>query len=280
MARALGVPVDGQQPAPAESTPAPTLPAPIDVELDGRRYTHDQLRQLLSQGSDYTKKTQALAEQTRAFQEQQKQLQSQAQALAQVLPYIQPEIQRLQQALQEVPQPDAALIDSNPQEYLRQQQRWQAALQEQQRLGQLNALQSQAQAQAMQRQVDAANEELAQEFPGWRDPKERAAWQQEIVDWALSDKGGYNRNELMGLTDARHLRTMMKAMQFDRWVAGVKTSAPPTIVGTVVRGVPPPPAPTAQVQQAEAQFDKRPNVRSGAALLSARRASNGGSLAR
>jgi hypothetical protein len=190
-----------------------------------------------------------------------------------VLPIIQPEIARLQAALQDVPAPDMALIETNPQEYLRQQSRWQAALQEQQRLATLGNMQSEAQARAQQQQVDQANQELAREFPQWGDPKQRSAWQQEIVDWALA-KGGYSRDDLRGLTDARHLRTMMKAMQFDRWVGGARTQAPPS-AGMVVRGTAPPPAQTAQVQRAESAFDARPSVRAGAALLAARRGTNG-----
>jgi hypothetical protein len=264
MARALGVEAPpGAQPPPAESTPGP------DIELDGRRYRADELRRLINEGGDYTKKTQALAEQQRSFGEQQRQLQMQTQALAQVLPYIQPEIARLTAALQDVPVPDRSLVESNPQEYLRQQVRFEDALREQQRLAGLNQLQSEAQARAAQQRLEQANEQLAKDFPSWRDPKERAAWQQEIVDWAL-EKGGYSRDELKGLTDARHLRTMIKALQFDRWMSGAQTSAPASLAAPV-RGMPPPPSPSAQVQQAQQAFDTKPSIRSGAALLGARR---------
>jgi hypothetical protein len=264
MARALGMPEAGLAP-PAESTPD------AGIEFEGRRYSRDELRNQLSMAADYTKKTQALADQSR-------QVQAQVEALAQVLPIIQPEIQRLQQALQDVPLPDPALIEQNPQEYLRQQRRYEQMLGEQRRLATLGTIQSEAQARAMQAQVAQANEQLAREFPQWGDPAMRAAWQQDIVNWAL-EKGGYTHNELKGLTDARHLKLMMKAMNFDRMVNGVRTQAPPSATGAVVRGVPPPPAPAAQVQRAEQAFEARPSVRNGAALLAARR-SGGNGLAR
>jgi hypothetical protein len=266
MARALGVPDAGLAPgAPAESTPD------AGIEFEGRRYSRDELRNQLSMAADYTKKTQQLAEHGR-------QVQAQAEALAQVLPLIQPEIQRLQQALQGIPQPDPALIEQNPQEYLRQQSRYEQSLAEQRRLAQLGSMQSEAHARAMQQQVEQSNQQLAQEFPQWGDPATRSAWQQDIVNWAL-EKGGYTRDELRGLTDARHLKLMMKAMQLDRLIGGVQTRAPATITGQVVRGVPPPPAPAQQVQRAEQAFEARPSVRNGAALLAARR-SGGNGLAR
>ena len=266
MARALGVPEGGVAPPTTGAEGAATgFAAPI--EFDGRRFSPDELRTLVSQGTDYTKKTQALAEQAR-------QVQAQAEALAQVLPVIQPEIARLQAALQDVPPPDHSLIDTNPQEYLRQQSRWQQAMAEQQRLAQLGSLQTEAQQRAMAQQVEQANQELARDFPAWGDPAQRSQWQQEIVNWAL-DKGGYNRDELRGLTDARHLRTMMKAMQFDRMLAGARTTAPPTINGAAVRGVPPPAPQSALVQQAETAFEARPTIRTGASLLNARRGGNG-----
>jgi hypothetical protein len=269
MARALGVPDGAAQQPPADSTPGP------EIELDGRRYTTSQLRDLINGGSDYTKKTQALAAERAAFQTQQQQLQSQADALAQVLPFIQPEIARLQQALQDVRPPDASLIDSNPQEYIRQQRMWEDGMREQQRLAGLNQLQTQAQQRAAEQRLNAANEALAKEFPAWGDPAQRASWQQEIVNWAL-EKGGYSRADLTGLTDARHLKTMIKALQFDRMIAGVRTAAPMSVNGAALRGQAPPPAASAQVQRAEDAFDARPSVRSGAALLLARR----GGLAR
>lgn len=266
MAQALGVPVDQLrgQVQQATAPPAGSEAAATEFEFDGRRYAADELRALIREGGAFTQKTQALAA-------QQRQVQAQAEALAQVLPYIQPEIQRLTQSIQQVPLPDNSLIETNPQEYLRQQAHYAEAVREQQRLAGLTQLQAEAHNRAMAQQVEAANAQLAQEFPQWADPKTRSQWQQDIVAWA-TDKGGYTHDQLRGLTDAAHLRTMIKAMQFDRWVANVKTAAPaPQLRTAPVRGQAPPPAPAAQVQAAEQAFDQRPNVRNAAALLSARR---------
>ncbi|HEY2416805.1 MAG TPA: hypothetical protein VGH84_02725 [Steroidobacteraceae bacterium] len=256
--RALGV--SGEAPAPAEAA---------TIELEGQRYSPAQLREYISKATDYTQKTQDLANRQRALAEQ-------ANALAQVLPYIQPELARLGEILQGARLPDPALAQTDPTRYVQERAAYDAAVAEQQRLGQLTALQADAHNRAMEQQVAQANEALAKEFPFWADEKDRLAAQQQIVAWA-TDKGGYQRDELRGLTDARHLKTMMKAMMFDRWVSGTKTAAPAPQIAAPVRGARPPPLPAARMQQAEQNFDTAPTIRNATALLGARR---GNGLAR
>ena len=261
MAKALGLPEGATPPTPsAESTPA--APMAATVEIDGRSFTHDQLRTLIGQGTDYTRKTQALAEQGR-------QLQAQQEALAAVLPYIQPELARVQQQIAGVAAPDASLIDSAPQEYLRQLAAYQSAQAEQQRLGQLGQLQQAAMQRALAQKVEESNAALAQQFPQWGDPATRSVWQREIGQWAMQ-KAGFQHQELQGLADHRQLLTMMKAMMWDRMVDGAKTSAP--VQRAPARGAAPPPAPAQAVSDAEAAFGDRPNIRNAAMLLAARRA--------
>ncbi len=88
----------------------------------------------------------------------------------------------------------------------------------------------------MEQQVAAGNEQLAREMPFWGDPQQRLAAQQQIVEWATS-KGGYTRAELSGLSSPHHLKAMMKAALFDRWVESAKTGAPTQTVA-VARGMP------------------------------------------
>jgi len=260
MERALGVPGG----APPEGAPAaPTIDGTA-VEIEGQRYTTQQLREAVLKSADYTKKSQELADQRRSLAAQQE-------ALATVLPYIQPELQRLAQTVQGVARPDAALLETDPQRYLRELAQYEASREEQGRLGNLTALQQQAHERAMAQQVAAANEQLAKEFPFWSDPTERAQAQRQIVEWATT-KGGFTQDELRGLTSPHHLKAMMKAAMFDRWVEGAKTAAPAQRLQAPVRGAPPPPAPTERVQVAEQAFDAKANVRNAAALLAARRA--------
>lgn len=255
IAKALGL-----EGAPAtDSAAVPEMPA---IEVDGRRMTAEEVRRAVSMAADYTKKTQALAEAQRQFQAQQE-------ALATVLPYIQPELARLQQQIAGIPRPDPKLIETNHQEYLRQFAAWQAAQDEQGRLGQLQTLQHQAAERALAARVEESNRELAKQFPDWADPQRRSEWQQKIAEWAM-DRGGFQRQELAQLADHRQLTVLMKAMMFDRMIAGAKTSAP--VRAAPVRGQTPPPAPTERVSSAEQAFEAKPSIRNATQLLTARRA--------
>jgi hypothetical protein len=273
MEAALGLP-GAITPAPPESTPPPAAAAPMSgtVEIDGRHYTPAELREAIGKATDYTKKTQDIATRDR-------QLQEQAQALALVLPHIQPELEKLYQTVnQPLQRPDLALLETDPRQYFHAQAAYERAVAEQQRIGNLNVLQQQAQNRAMEQQVAAGNEQLAREMPFWGDPQQRLAAQQQIVEWATS-KGGYTRAELSGLSSPHHLKAMMKAALFDRWVESAKTGAPTQTVA-VARGIAPPPAPSERVRAATDAFEQKADFRTGAALLAARRAAQTNGSAR
>ena len=269
IAKALGLEQGAAPAAPIDGVPAAETPTDGVYTIDGHRVTAAQIRTAMGQAADYTRKTQELAQ-------QRQQLQQQAEALATVLPHIQPELAKLGQQLQGAAPPDPRMIDTDPQGYLRQFAAYQAATAEQQRLGTLTQLQQQAYERSMSQQVEAGNKMLSEKYEFWRDDASRSAVQRDIARWAES-KGGYTRQELQGLSDPRHVESMMKAMMFDRMVEGAKTTAPKPVQTAQVRGVRPPPAAAAQVQQAEQAFEARPNARNAAALLSARRSNANGS---
>jgi hypothetical protein len=275
MERALGVPgvapPEGGEPAATPGAPAPIDGSFGEIEIEGQKLRSlEEVRAFAQRKSaDYTQKTQEIAQARQALAQQQ-------QALATVLPYIQPELQRLGEMLQRADtaqMPDPALAQTDPTQYVQLRAAYDAAQAEQQRLGSLTSLQQQAHERAMAQQVATANEQLAAEYPFWRDPQQRLEAQNQIVDWATS-KGGFTRDELRGLADPRHLKLMMKARAYDHWVEGARTTAPPQRLAAPPRGAPPPPAPTARVQEAATAFDSRPNFRTGAALLAARRANS------
>ena len=269
IAKALGLEQGAAPAAPIDGAPAAETPTDGVYTIDGHRVTAAQIRTAMGQAADYTRKTQELAQ-------QRQQLQQQAEALATVLPHIQPELAKLGQQLQGAAPPDPRLIDSDPQGYLRQFAAYQAATAEQQRLGTLTQLQQQAYERSMSQQVEAGNKMLSEKYEFWRDDAQRSTVQRDIARWAES-KGGYTRQELQGLSDPRHVESMMKAMMWDRMVEGAKTRAPQPVQTAQVRGVRPPPAPAAQVTAMEQAFDAAPNARNAAALLSARRSNANGS---
>jgi hypothetical protein len=260
--RALGVQPPGSTPEAAPADPNDTA----IIEIEGQRLkTLDEVREFAR------KKSAHFTQQMQAVNERDRQVRAQQEALATVLPYIQPELARLAQIVQQAPpRPDATLANTDPGRYVQERAVYEAAMEEQQRLGNLTQLQQQAANRAMEQQVAAANEQLAKEIDGWADPRERAQLQQEIVDWATT-KGGFSKDELRGLASPHHLMTMMKAAMYDNMVSGARSSAPPQRLQAPVRGAPPPPAPSERIQQAQQAFEERSNIRTAAALLAARR---------
>lgn len=268
MEKALGLPGAPPPPTAPDVAGDGAISLGEGIEIEGQRLkTLDDVREFARRKQvDYSQKTRELATQRQALQQQQE-------ALATVLPYIQPELARLQATVQNAPaRPDPSLINTDPAQYLRERAVYESAMEEQNRLAGLTTLQQQAQARAMEQAVAAANETLAKEFPFWANPEERAAAQNQIVEWATT-KGGFSKDELRGLTSPHHLKAMMKAALFDRWLESAKTSAP--VSTSPVRGQAPPPALSERIQGATEAFQNKPDFRTGAALLAARRGTNG-----
>ena len=265
---AAALEAQGQTEAPAAAEGTPT-----SYQINGRSYEAAEVHKALAEYGDYTRKTQALAAQQRQVQDQARQLSALAEqhkAFETVLPLLQPELNRLASSFQLAPQPDMALLETDPQGYLRQLAQHQASQAELQRLQQIMGVQTQAQQRSLAQAVDKANAVLSEKYPVWRDPAQREVLQNQIVEWATT-KGGFSRDELKNLADHRHLETMMKAAMYDRLSEGAKTRAPAQMAPAA--GAPPPPPAPARVRDAEAAFAAKPDWRTGAALLGARRAS-------
>jgi hypothetical protein len=258
----LGPPTAGGSYLEAPSVPAQPGAGMAGMEIGGRYYDAEAIRRGFMMNADYTTKTQELARQRQAVEQQQ-------QALATVLPYIQPEIEAVRQRLEGVAKPDPALIETNPQEFLRQRDRWEASQLEQQRLAGLTQMQSEASQRVFAQQVEAGHRALVAEFPEWANEATRTAWQTRLAEWG--EGNGYSRAEMRQLADPRQVKLMMKAMVLDSMQAGTLTRSPAAPTSFAPRGAPPPAAPAAAVQRASDAFDARPDWRTGAALLAARR---------
>jgi hypothetical protein len=271
LAKALGLEpgtLPPSSPGANDGVPPPGSAANANFEYEGQRYTAEQLQSAIRQTRDYTQKTMALADAQRALTEKES-------ALATVLQVIGPEYRALQQRIQDVPTPDQSLVETNPQEYLRQFAAYNAAQADRARLGQMDALQRQAFERHISSQVEAGNKVLAEKYDFWRDDATRSSVQRDIANWALS-KGGYSRQELLGVADPKHVETMMKAMMFDQMVDGAKTTRPVQPTAAPARGAAPPPPPAQRVADAEKAFTDTPNLRNAVSLLGARRQGGNG----
>lgn len=257
MTRALGL-----KPEPTETSDEAAAPEPGDgLDLDGKRWSHDQLREQIRLAADYTYKTSQVAQQRQEIEQQRA-------ALAQFMPLIQPELERMHQQMAQVAYPDPALRHTDPAAYWDQVARFQDAQVSQARLLQMQQMQLQARDAALAQQVEEGNRTLAQKYSFWADPVQRQQVQNWVKEWAVT-QGGFTHDELRGLSNPKHLEALLKAASFDAHVANTRTSAPQPTVRRAPMGSAPPPRPAEVVQSAAAAFEAKPNWQNGAALLTA-----------
>jgi len=265
----------GQQQQGSEPQPAPTNAylqgVPLTIEGQQRHFTVPELTDAVSKASDYTRKTQQLAEQARTINER-------AQTIDQLLPILIPEIERQLQAMDGggFAEPDWIALSADPAEYARQNAAWrvhqQQREQERGRLTQIMQANQQREAQQRAERVRVSHAELVRTLPGWGDEKTRNQLIGEMRAWGA--KNGFPAAELDQIVEARHIRTIAWAMIGQRMAEGARTA---TLQVPQVRrgGAPAAPAPAA-VRNAEERFAATPNVKSGVGLLMARRAAQRG----
>jgi len=166
--------------------------------------------------SDYRIKTSQTAEQARAAQAQFAQAQAMQQHYGQQLQQYQARLAQMQPA-----QPDPALIDSDPVNYLRQQQAWQAwqgqMTQAQAESEALYAQQAQQAQQFANRRLSAEAQALAKALPEFADSTKAPATKAEIAKYLV--KAGFSEQEVGGVADHRAVVLARKAMLYDQMMA-------------------------------------------------------------
>ena len=196
------------------------------VKVDGKdvEVTLDELQQGYSRTQDYTRKTQALAQERKAAQAEFEQVRQERQQYAQLLGALQ---QQLAQA-EEIPVKMDALYESDPIEWVRQrelqrerQERKQAINAEQQRLAQIQQAEQQ---QAMKQYLESQKDALLNVVPQLRDPKVAS---QEKGRWVEAGKSiGFSEQELNGVTDHRFLLALKTIADYNGAVAKRKQVKP------------------------------------------------------
>lgn len=184
----------------------------VKVGDDEVQVTLDELINGYSRQSDYTRKTQAIAEQRRAVEELEQQYAQQIQAVQQIA-------QRLQQQ-PDIPEPNIdwqRLYDEDPIAWVRERElardrqvqrdirarELQAVEQEQQRMQQVQF----AQALEGQRQL------LTELIPEWKDPDTAKAEKAAIREFAVKELG-FSDEDIRQAYDARIVSALRKSWQF------------------------------------------------------------------
>lgn len=193
---------------------------------------------------DYTRKTQALADERRKMQADFASRAAQLNSAAEtILPYL--------------PQaPDPALAQSDPYEYTAQKARYEET---QQAIAQTLQAQQQHQAEELNRMKRESVEYFTSGYnPEWKTPKDfMDKGYRPMMDYAVSK--GFTKEELSTVVDKRMLEVLWEAKQFRDLSAGkpkVKVKAPPR----VTKAAPKKPQ-LGAVQQAEQRFAKATGTR-------------------
>jgi len=159
------------------------------VEIDGEQVPLVELKKGYLRQSDYTRKTQELAEQRRELGTQAEEVQKLLTGMALVL----------QQSLP--PEPDPSLANNNPEEYLRQKAAYDAAVQNIQQLVQMAEQAQEVTLSATQPDPEAEAERLLERVPELRDPKLQEKWFAEAETAAR--QLGFSDEEIENVADHR-----------------------------------------------------------------------------
>ena len=188
-----------------------------DVEISKEDVNNYVLMQ-----SDYTKKTQALAEERKALEQERNSIR----AIQNLSEQLQAEYEGIRQA-QEADRTQEyweTLKEENPMQYMIERQDWQDQLREREVQQQkIFALQQQMQEQQnLERQHKLVNEaqKLQELIPTWSDQATADKEKQELLAYGRTQQ--YSNEELNSVMDARAINILRKSMLYDRLVENKK----------------------------------------------------------
>ena len=221
---------EGEQPTPEPQQPEPQGEQETEQAEETPRYrvkaageerevTIDELIKSYQLGTDYTSKTQALAEQRKAIEaekaavEQAKHLRDQYSQRLELIEKVLAE-QNKAEDFESLKETDPIGYAVKVAEQSQNEKRLQAVQAERQRLAQQQQSEHQSRLQEI---IASESEKLAQAIPEWNTEKGEEV-RRDIRTYA---KGlGYSDQELSAVYDSRAVTTLWKAAQYDKLVAG------------------------------------------------------------
>lgn len=198
----------------------PDEPELYTVKVNGEeiQVTLDELRNGYSRQSDYTRKSQEIAERRKAIEAMEAEISAERAQYAELLPRMR---EQLQQQLQAEPDWDK-LYEQNPAEAIKLERKWreakqqreqqiQAVEQEQQRLA---AIRQQQMQQQVAKQLEAEQARLPEMIPEWKNPETAKKEAKEIREFLLSK--GFSEQDVDGITNAGVVAMARNAMLFEK----------------------------------------------------------------
>jgi len=252
-----------------ESEEQEEQPTVYHVKVDGEEIevTLDELQKGYSRTQDYTRKTQALAEQRKEAEAELSQVRQERAYYAQMLGALEQQLAQADQA------PDwDRLYQENPTEWVRQRELWRdkqdklnAVKAEQERL---TATAQQEAAKVRQEQLQLEAQKLVEAIPEWKDSKKAATERAKLMDAAKAV--GYADSELEQIMDHRAVVLLRKAALYDELMGkkstikpvpskGPKTSKPGSAGGQ--------PTKQSEAKQAQSRLAKTGSMKDAAAAF-------------
>jgi hypothetical protein len=187
------------------------------VKVDGEEYevTQDELLNGYQRQQAYTKRSQELAEQRKAFEAEAAQVAQMRDAYAQQLEQLS---QQLNQVNEQEPDWAALAKEHSAEELivykaqLDQQKEYAKQVEaEKQAIAQQQAQEQQAQ---MQQHLASQREEMLNRIPQWRDEDIRTSEREQVIKYAQQSVG-FSPQEIANASDARAIELLYKAWQWD-----------------------------------------------------------------
>ena len=266
-AKAEEAPETKDEPEPEESR----QPQKHRVKTDSGEIevTLDDLKAGYLRHSDYTRKTQAVAEDRKALQAVQQAVAAERQRYAE-------QLEMLSQTIPQVKEPDRALLQTDPLAYLAQKDEYDRAIAMHQRVAMerhnLRQQQEQESRQKLAETLQREHASLIEALPTWKDAGKAKA-ERDLITSDLKTRG-YSEQEIAGLSDHRAVLLAREAMLY-RQLMSRKTE-----VEKKVKNVPPvmkpgaakdKPSANEKVGERMAQLKKSGSLQDAASVLRAMR---------
>jgi hypothetical protein len=207
---------DGEQSDETEAEEEEDKPPVFTVKVDGKNVevTLEELQKGYSREADYTRKTQQVSEERRAFQAEADLVRTERQQYSQLLGSLKAQLQQ-----NAAPQVDMdRLYHEDPIEWVKQRElvrdaeKVHAAINsEQQRL---STIQAQEQYQSMQAHLAQQQDAMLKAIPEWVNPDKAKAEKTLLIEWG--QKLGFSSDELKNIFDHRAVVALRKAALYDQ----------------------------------------------------------------
>ena len=195
------------------------------VKVNGQeiQVTLDELLSGYSRQSDYTRKSQEIAERRKAIEAMEQEITAEREQYAALLPQMRAQ---LEQQLQAEPDWDK-LYEKNPVEAVKLERQWKAAKEQREQQiraveaeqNRLNGIRQRQMQEQLQKQMEAEQARLPEMIPEWKNPETAKKEAKEIREFLLGK--GFTEQDVDSITNAGVVAMARNAMLFEKGQAKI-----------------------------------------------------------